>query len=58
MLNDYKMSILYHPNKANVVAYSLSFMTTGSVYHIYESKNHLVRDVHMFSRVGIGLEYF
>ena len=53
MLKDYDMSVLYHPNKANVVADSLSQMTMGSVSHVEESKKDLVKDVHSVSRLGV-----
>ena len=53
LLKDYDMSVLYHPNKANVFANSLSQMTMGSVSHVEESKKYLVKDVHRFSRLGL-----
>ena len=31
LLKDYYMSILYHPSKANVVAYDLSRFSMGSI---------------------------
>ena len=34
LLKDYGMSVLYHPDKANVVADALSRMTMGSVSHL------------------------
>ena len=56
MLKDYDMSVLYHYDKANVVADALSCMTMGGVSHIEESKKDLVRDVHRLSRLVIRLE--
>ena len=56
MLKDYDMSVLYHHDKANVVADALSCMTMGGVSHIEESKKDLVRDVHRLSRFGVRLE--
>ena len=50
------MSVLYHPDKANVVVDSLSCMTMGSVYQIVESKKDLLRDVHKLARLGVRLE--
>ena len=38
LLKDYDMSVLYHPDKANVVAESLSQMTMGRVSHLYKAK--------------------
>ena len=53
LLNFYDMSVLYHPNKANVVSDSLSRMTMGSMYHVEEAKKHLLKDVHKFSHLGV-----
>ena len=50
------MSVLYHPDKANVVVDSLSRMTIGSVYQIVESKKDLLRDVHKLAGLGVRLE--
>ena len=50
------MSVLCHPDKANVVVDSLSRMTMGSVSHIDEAKKYLVRDVHRWARLGVRLE--
>ena len=47
-LEDYNKSILYHPSKANVVAYTLSRMTMCTVYHVEEGKKDLVKNVHRF----------
>ena len=52
LLKDYDMSVLYHPDKANVVADALSRMTMGSVFHIDEAKKYLMRDVHRLDRLG------
>ena len=40
------MSVLYHPDKANVVSDALSRLSMGSVSHVEESKRNLVKDVH------------
>ena len=45
LLKDYDMSILYHPDKANVVVDALSRMTMGSMSHVEEAKKDLVKDV-------------
>ena len=50
------MSVLYHPDKANVVADALIRMTMGCVSHIEKSKTNLVKDVHMLARLGVRLE--
>ena len=46
LLKDYDMSVLYHPEKANVVADALSRMNMGSVSHLDEAKKNLAREVH------------
>lgn len=40
------MSVLYYPNKTNVVANALNQMSIGSVAHIDEEKKELVCDAH------------
>ena len=50
LLKDYDMSVLYHPDKANVVTYSLSRMTMGSVSHLDGAKNDLARKVHRLTK--------
>ncbi|WMV08641.1 hypothetical protein MTR67_002026 [Solanum verrucosum] len=49
------MSVLYHPDKANVVADALSRLSMGSVAHIEDNKKKLVQDVHRLSRLGVRL---
>ena len=46
------MSVLYHPDKANVVADALSCMTVGRVSHLDEAKNDVAREVHRLARSG------
>jgi len=46
LLKDYIMSVLYHPDKANVVVNALSRFSIGSVAHVEDEKKELVRDVH------------
>ncbi|WMV30001.1 hypothetical protein MTR67_023386, partial [Solanum verrucosum] len=55
LLKDYDMSVLYHPNKANVVADALSRLSIGRVAHIQEEKKEVVRDVHRLARLGVEL---
>ena len=45
------MSVLYHPDKVNVVADALSHMNMGSVSHITEANKDLVKDVHRLARL-------
>ena len=56
MLKDYDMSVLYHPNKANVVADSLSHMNMSSMSHIEASKKDLVKYVQRLGRLDVRLE--
>ena len=56
MFNDYYMSILYHPNKAKVFAESLCRMSMGSVFHIEEANEDLVKYVHKVAQLRVRLE--
>ena len=55
LLKDYDMSVLYHPSKVIVVVDALSRMTMGSVSHIGEAKNDLVKDVYRLARLSVRL---
>ena len=50
------MSILYHSDKTNVVAYALSRMNICSVSHVEEGKKDLVKNVHRLDRLGVRLK--
>ncbi|WMV13443.1 hypothetical protein MTR67_006828 [Solanum verrucosum] len=52
LLKDYDMSVLYHPEKANVVADSLSWLSMGSVAPVEDNKE-LVHDVHRLARLVV-----
>ena len=52
VLKDYDMSVLYHPDRANVVEDAPSSMTTGIVSQIDETKKYLAKEVHRFARLG------
>ena len=54
-LKYYDMNVHYHPGKANVVADALSRLSMGSVAHVEEKRNELVKDVHMLARLGVCL---
>ena len=54
-LKDYDMSVHYHPSKVNIVAYSLSRLSMGSVAHVEEERKELVKDIHRISRLGVRL---
>ena len=43
---DYDMSVLYHPDKSNVVADGISRMSMGSVAHISNDKKEMVKEVY------------
>ena len=51
----YKMSVIYHSDKDNVVAETLSRSSTGSVSHVNEFKRNLVRDVYMMALLGVQI---
>ncbi|KAH0642123.1 hypothetical protein KY290_035222 [Solanum tuberosum] len=55
LLKDYDMSVLYHPDKANVVADALSILSMGSVAHVENEKKEFVRDVHRLARLGVQI---
>ncbi|WMV58503.1 hypothetical protein MTR67_051888, partial [Solanum verrucosum] len=55
MKKDYNISVLYHPGKENVVADALSQLSMGSVAHVEDNKKKFVRDVHIFSQLGVWL---
>ncbi|WMV29802.1 hypothetical protein MTR67_023187 [Solanum verrucosum] len=56
LLMDYEMSVLYHPNKENVVADALSRLSIASVAHIKDRKKDLFQDVHRL--VGLDVQLF
>ena len=56
LFKDYDMSVLYHPDKDNVVSDALSRMNMGILSHIDESKKELVKDVQRLARSGMRLE--
>ena len=56
MLNEYDMSVLYNPNKVNVVVDALSHMTMGSVSNFEEGTKDLVKYVHRLARLVVRLE--
>ena len=55
LLKYYDMSVLCHPDKANVVVDALSRMTMGSVSHLNETKIELAMEVHRLARLGVRL---
>ncbi|WMV54863.1 hypothetical protein MTR67_048248, partial [Solanum verrucosum] len=55
LLNNYGMSVLYHPRKVDVVVDALSRLSMRSVAHIEDDKKELVRDVHRLARLRVQL---
>ncbi|XP_075083258.1 uncharacterized protein LOC142167007 [Nicotiana tabacum] len=53
LLKDYDCSILYHPEKANVVADVLSRKSMGSLEHIAPTKRLLAKDIQILEDTGI-----
>ena len=49
------MSVHYHPGKANVVADALSGLSMGSIAHVEEERNELVKVVHRLDHLGVRL---
>ncbi|WMV18987.1 hypothetical protein MTR67_012372 [Solanum verrucosum] len=54
-LKDYDMNVLYHPDKANVVADALNRLSMGSVAHVEEEKKELAKYVHRLAPLGVCL---
>ena len=52
-MKNYDISVLYHPDKTNVITDALNYMTMDSVSHVEEAKKDLVNDVHKLSRLGV-----
>ncbi|WMV29711.1 hypothetical protein MTR67_023096, partial [Solanum verrucosum] len=55
LLKDYDMSVIYHPDKANVVVDALSRLSMGSVEHVEDDREKLSRDVHRLAQLGVQL---
>ena len=48
ILKDYDCSILYHLDKANVVADALSRKSAGSLVHISTERISIIKELHEF----------
>ena len=46
LLKDYDCTILYHPNKANMFANTLSHKSMSSLAYISEVKRPLIKEIH------------
>ncbi|TMX01943.1 hypothetical protein EJD97_023069 [Solanum chilense] len=55
-LKEYEMSVIYHPDIANIVADSLSRMSIGNIAHVEDRNKELVKDVHRLAWLGVRLE--
>ena len=55
LLKDYDYTILYHPDKTNVVANALSRKSMGSLAHIAPLKRPLIKELHQLEAEGIYL---
>lgn len=55
LLNNYDMSISYHPGKVNVVANALSRFSMGSIAHLEGDKKELAKILHRLSLIGVRL---
>ena len=55
LLKDYDYTILYHPDKANVVANALSRKSMGSLAHIAVQNRHMVQEVRNCLNDGVVL---
>ena len=53
LVKDYDMSILYHPDKANMVVDSLCRLSMGSTAHVEGEKRELAKDVHRLAWLGV-----
>ena len=50
------MSVLYQPNKDNVVADALTELSMDNVSHVYEPNKDLNKDFHMLDRLDRRVE--
>lgn len=55
LFKDYDISLHYHLGKANVVADALSRLSMGSLTHVEEGKQELVKDIHRLDNLGVHL---
>ncbi|XP_070032132.1 uncharacterized protein [Nicotiana tomentosiformis] len=55
LLKDYDIDILYHPEKANIVADALSRKSMGSLAHLEACQRPLSKEVHQLASLGVHL---
>ena len=58
LLKDYNMSVLDHPDQANMVLDALGLMSMGSRSYRKDDRKDLVNDVHSLACLGGRLEYY
>ena len=56
MLKDNDMSVLYHPDKANIVSDALIRISMANLSHVDDATKDLAREVHRLARLGVRLE--
>ena len=56
LLKDYDCSILYHRDKANVVADVLSRKSAGSLAHIGTGRRPIIKELHELIEQGLRLK--
>ena len=56
LLKDYDCSILYHPDKANVIVDALSRKSAGSLAHISTERRPIIKELHELIDQGLQLK--
>ena len=56
LMKDYDCSILYHPDKANVVDDALSRKSAGSLAHISTERRPIIKELHELIEQGLQLK--
>lgn len=57
LLKHSDISVLYHPDKANVFADALNQISVGSFAHVPYGKKELVKELHRLNKLGLRFEY-
>ena len=55
-VEDFDCSILYHPNKVNIVADALSRKSAGSLAHISTERRPIIKELHELIDQGLQLK--
>ena len=56
LLKDFNCSILYHPDKANVVADDLNRKSAGNLTHVSTKRRSLIKELHELIDQGLQLK--